>query len=203
MIDPLTLDQMRVLVAVAETGSFSAAARRLRRVQSAISLRPIQAMEATLGVPLFDRSTKTPTLTDAGAAIVADARAIVTSAMAPCARGRRASPRDVEAELTLAVDAMFPMPLLMREPEALRGAFPGLPATVFTEELGGAEETLRSGAARMAIYPAARGPDAGHFRRIPDQHHARAGRRGRATRSPGALEPIRRERRWSRMSSSC
>ena len=37
MIDPLTLDQMRVLVAVAEAGSFSAAARRLGRVQSAIS----------------------------------------------------------------------------------------------------------------------------------------------------------------------
>ena len=28
-----------------------------------------------------------------------------------------------------------------------------LPATVFTEALGGAEETLRSGAARMGIYP--------------------------------------------------
>ena len=37
MLDPLTLDQLRVLVAVADTGSFSAAARRLQRVQSAIS----------------------------------------------------------------------------------------------------------------------------------------------------------------------
>src|SRR5271163_1383505 len=124
MIDPLTLDQMRVLVAVAETGSFSAAARRLRRVQSAIS-QAVQAMETTLGVPLFDRSTRTPTLTDAGAAIVGDARAIVASAMA----------------------------LLMRSLEALRGAFPHLPATVFTEALGGAEDTLRSGAARMGIFP--------------------------------------------------
>ena len=94
MIDPLTLDQMRVLVAVAETGSFSAAARRLGRVQSAIS-QAVQAMEATLGVPLFDRSTKTPTLTDAGAAIVADARAIVDQrqraarARAEHRRGRR------------------------------------------------------------------------------------------------------------------
>ena len=37
MIDPLTLDQLRVLVAVADAGSFSAAARNLDRVQSAIS----------------------------------------------------------------------------------------------------------------------------------------------------------------------
>jgi DNA-binding transcriptional LysR family regulator len=156
MIDPLTLDQMRVLLAVAETGSFSAAARRLQRVQSAIS-QAVQAMETTLGVALFDRSTKTPTLTDAGAAILSDARAIVESAKALRARAQSIA-EDVEAELTLAVDATFPMPLLMKSLEALRGAFPQLPATVFTEALGGAEEILRSGAARMAIYPLNSGP---------------------------------------------
>jgi Bacterial regulatory helix-turn-helix protein, lysR family len=37
MLDSLTLDQMRVLIAVAESGSFSAAARRLGRVQSAVN----------------------------------------------------------------------------------------------------------------------------------------------------------------------
>jgi len=151
MIDPLTLDQMRVLVAVAEAGSFSAAARRLGRVQSAIS-QAVQAMEATLGVSLFDRSTKTPTLTDAGAAILEDARAIVRSATALRARAQSIA-SNVEAELTLAVDTTFPIPLLMRSLEALRGAFPLLPATVFTESLGGAQETLLSGAARMAILP--------------------------------------------------
>lgn len=158
MIDPLTLDQMRVLVAVAETGSFSAAARKIGRVQSAIS-QAIQGMEATLGVALFDRSSKTPTLTDAGVAIVDDARAIVGHARALRARARSIA-EDVEPELTLAVDATFPMPLLMRSLEALRLAFPDLPATVFTEALGGAEETLRSGAARMAIYPLRGGPTA-------------------------------------------
>ncbi len=55
MIDPLTLDQMRILVAVTEAGSFSAAARKLGRVQSAIS-QSIQTLETTLRVTLFDRS---------------------------------------------------------------------------------------------------------------------------------------------------
>jgi DNA-binding transcriptional LysR family regulator len=151
MIDPLTLDQMRVLVAVADAGSFSAASRRLGRVQSAIS-QAVRAMETTLGVALFDRSTKTPTLTEAGAAIVQDARAIVDSAKALRARAQSIA-EDVEPELTLAIDATFPMPLLMESLRALHGAFPKLPATVFTEALGGAEETLMSGAARMAIYP--------------------------------------------------
>jgi DNA-binding transcriptional LysR family regulator len=156
MIDPLTLDQMRVLVAVAETGSFSAASRRLGRVQSAIS-QAVRAMETTLGVALFDRSTKTPTLTEAGAAIIQDARAIVDNAKALRARAQSIA-EDVEPELTLAVDATFPMPLLMESLRALRGAFPKLPATVFTEALGGAEETLHSGAARMAIFPLLSGP---------------------------------------------
>ena len=49
MIDPLTLDQMRVLVAVADVGSFSAAARTLGRVQSTIS-QSIQTLETTLGI---------------------------------------------------------------------------------------------------------------------------------------------------------
>ncbi|HXT05975.1 MAG TPA: LysR family transcriptional regulator [Roseiarcus sp.] len=151
MFDPLTLDQMRVLVAVAETGSFSAAARKLGRVQSAIS-QAVQTMEQALQLRLFDRSRKTPTLTDLGAAVLDDARAVLarTQAMQARARGMR---DDLEPELTLAVESAFPMPLLMKSLETLRGAFPNLPATLFTEGLGGARETLLSGDARMAIYP--------------------------------------------------
>jgi DNA-binding transcriptional LysR family regulator len=156
MFDPLTLDQMRVLVAVAEAGSFSAAARRLSRVQSAIS-QAVQSMEATLGIALFDRSTRTPVLTDAGLAVVKDARAILESAKAMRARAESMA-EDVEPELTLAVDAIFPMPLLMMSLNALRSQFPKLPATVFTEALGGAEQRLREGAARMAIYTLPAGP---------------------------------------------
>jgi DNA-binding transcriptional LysR family regulator len=44
------------------------------------------------------------------------------------------------------------MPLLMESLKALRVAFPLLPASVFTEALGGAEQRLRDGAARLAIY---------------------------------------------------
>src|SRR5579863_5993493 len=151
MIDPLTLDQLRILVAVAEAGSFSAAARSLDRVQSAVS-QSIQTLETTLGLVLFDRSGKTPQLTDAGRALVSDARALIVAAGALRARAQSMAD-DVEPELTLAVDAMFPIPLLMDSLKALRSAFPLLPATVFTESLGGSEERLRNGAARLAIYP--------------------------------------------------
>jgi len=45
MLEPVTLDQLRVLIAIADGGSFSAAARKLRRAQSAIS-HAVASLEA-------------------------------------------------------------------------------------------------------------------------------------------------------------
>jgi DNA-binding transcriptional LysR family regulator len=151
MIDPLTLDQMRILVAVAETGSFSAAARRLGRVQSAVS-QAVNTLEQVLGVPLFDRAGKTPNLTSAGIVILKDARRLIDGARTMKARAASIL-TDVEPELSLAVDGAFPNDLLMASLNALRGEFPQLPVSVFTEGLGGAEQRLRDGLVQFAIYP--------------------------------------------------
>ena len=151
MLDRLTLDQLRTLVVVAETGSFSAAGRSLRRVQSAVS-QTIQGLETTLGVALFDRSTKSPTLTEAGRSLLEDARCLVDGADALRARAESIA-FDIEPELTLAVEAMFPNSVLMESLKVLTRAFPDLPVTVFTEALGGGEQRLRDGAARLALYP--------------------------------------------------
>lgn len=150
MLDRLTLDQLRTLIAVAETGSFSAAGRRLRRVQSGVS-QTIQALENTLGIPLFAREGKTPVLSDAGRAILADARRLVDQADALRARAEQIA-SDVEPELTLAVDAMFPNGLLMTSLKGLAEQFPLLPVTVFTEALGGTEQRLHDGTARLGIF---------------------------------------------------
>src|ERR1700691_5295474 len=118
MIDPLTLDQMRSVVAVAETGSFSAAARGLGRVQSAVS-QAINTLEEVLGVPLFDRAGKTPSLTATGAVLLKDARRLIDGARALRTRASTIL-ADVEPELTLAIDATFPNELLMASLKALR-----------------------------------------------------------------------------------
>jgi DNA-binding transcriptional LysR family regulator len=150
MLDRLTLDQLRVLVAVAEAGSFSAAARRLGRVQSAIS-QSVQTLETALELQLFARDGKTPKLTDAGRAILEDARRLIQGA--DILRARAASiVADVEPELPLAVDALFPSRVLMASLKALSVEFPWLPVTVFTEGLGGPEQRLRDGVVRLAIY---------------------------------------------------
>src|SRR6201994_285892 len=99
MLARLTLDQMRALIAVAETGSFSAAARRLGRVQSAIS-QTIQSLEATLGVELFDRDAKTPKLNETGRVLLQDAYGLVHGADAMRVRAESIAD-NTEPELTL------------------------------------------------------------------------------------------------------
>ncbi len=77
MLDAVSLDQLRVFICAVEEGSFSAAARKLRRAQSAVS-EMVSALEAQIGVPLFDRGGRYPKLTGAGAVLLADARGIVS-----------------------------------------------------------------------------------------------------------------------------
>jgi DNA-binding transcriptional LysR family regulator len=61
----LSLRQLRAFAAVAETGSFTLAARNLHLTQAAISVL-VRELESELGVRLFDRHTRRVDLSDAG-----------------------------------------------------------------------------------------------------------------------------------------
>lgn len=76
MIDGVTLNQLRTFVSVCDEASFSKASRHLQRAQSAIS-HAVSALEATLGVTLFERNGRKPELTSAGRLLLADARAVI------------------------------------------------------------------------------------------------------------------------------
>jgi DNA-binding transcriptional LysR family regulator len=66
MIDiPFTLDQLRILKAIAAEGSFKRAADSLYVSQPAVSLQ-VQHLERQLNVPLFDRGGRRAQLTEAG-----------------------------------------------------------------------------------------------------------------------------------------
>jgi len=75
----MDLRQMEVVVAVAEEGGFSAAARRLHVVQSAVS-STVRALERELGAPLFHRTTHRVSLTPTGHAFLPAARATLLAA---------------------------------------------------------------------------------------------------------------------------
>jgi DNA-binding transcriptional LysR family regulator len=66
MIDiPFTLDQLRILKAIAAEGSFKRAADSLYVSQPAVSLQ-VQHLERQLDIPLFDRGGRRAQLTEAG-----------------------------------------------------------------------------------------------------------------------------------------
>lgn len=66
---------VQAFLAVAETGSLSAAARRMNASQPTLG-RQIKTMEAQLGAELFHRAPRGLTLTETGAALIAPARQI-------------------------------------------------------------------------------------------------------------------------------
>ena len=61
----MDISQLEVFLAVAREGSFSRAADKLFRTQSAVS-QAIRKLESEIGDPLFDRSSRNGLLTDAG-----------------------------------------------------------------------------------------------------------------------------------------
>src|SRR5205807_94272 len=77
----MELRQLATFVAVAEEGSFTRAADRLHVVQSAVSAG-VRKLEDELGASLFDRSTHHVKLTDAGRALLPEARATLAAAQA-------------------------------------------------------------------------------------------------------------------------
>jgi DNA-binding transcriptional LysR family regulator len=150
MLDALTLDQMRVFVAVAEAGSFRAAAARLARVQSAVS-HAIATLEDQLAVALFDRAGHhRPVLTPAGKALLADVRVILTKVDAVRARARRLG-EGVELELAVALDPQFPLGLAGAALKDLHDAYPSVGLRLWTAPLGAAIAALREGSCALAI----------------------------------------------------
>ena len=74
----MEIHQLRYFVAVAEEGSFSRAAARVRVAQSSLS-QQIRKLEAEVGQPLFDRLPRSVVLTEAGRCLIDYARQILAS----------------------------------------------------------------------------------------------------------------------------
>jgi LysR family glycine cleavage system transcriptional activator len=111
-----TVDQLRTFLTIAETLSFRSTARALVVAPAVVSER-VRQLEATLGAPLFRRTTRSVALTAQGQALIPFARRAV-EAMLDCAHaaGERLAPP--HAEVTLGVEpevaARWVAPLLAR-----------------------------------------------------------------------------------------
>ncbi|MYN08070.1 LysR family transcriptional regulator [Pseudoduganella aquatica] len=129
-----SLDQLRVFIAVIDHGGFAHAARALHRTQSVISYT-IANLEEQLNIALLDRSKRKPTLTEAGRALLADARAVSMKVDSMRSRAKALS-AGLEAEVSLVVDVMFPTCLLVRILNDFQQTYPTVAMRLRTEALG-------------------------------------------------------------------
>ena len=149
MIDALSLDQLRVFVAAAETGSFSAAGRKLRRAQSLVS-QTVANLEAQLEVRLFDRTKKYPQLTGEGQALLVEAKAVLDRMDGLKARARTMA-EGLEPELSAVIDVMYPMPALTRAVGFFRQTYPRTPLLLYVEALGAVVQHVQDGRCRIGV----------------------------------------------------
>lgn len=145
----LTLDQLRVWVAVVHSGSFSAAGRRLGKVQSAIS-QSVATMEEALGVTVFDRAAGRGQMTAQGEALLPEVRVVLAS-VARLGGHARALEAGRESELSIVRDAVFPETVLVEMARLLASQFPDVALRTETEVLEGVVRRVESGACRLGV----------------------------------------------------
>ncbi len=149
MLDGVSLDQLRTFIVAVDEGSFSAAARKLRRAQSVVS-DLIGHLEAQIGVQLFDRTGRYPKLTAEGVVLLADARGIVSGVDFMKARAKGMA-SGLEPELSVVVDVFFPIEAITEAAKEFRRHFPGTPLRLYVEALGGAYQPVLDATASIGV----------------------------------------------------
>ncbi|KAA0571535.1 LysR family transcriptional regulator [Azospirillum sp. Sh1] len=145
-----TFDQLRVFLTVVDTGSFAGAARKLGRATSVISYS-IANLEMQLGVSLFDReTTKRPQLTDAGRAVLSEARTIANG-MGSLRAKVKGLIEGLESEVHLVLDVMLPAWRVVDALKAFRETYPTVTLRLHVEALGAVTQMVLNRAATIGI----------------------------------------------------
>ena len=145
-----TYDQLQVFLAVVEAGSLAGAGRRLGRATSAVSYA-IDNLEAVLGVDVFTRhTTHKPQLSEAGRAVLAEARVISDGFDKLRARVKGLA-EGLEAEVRLVVDVMLPTALLVNALKTFQVQFPTVPIRLHVEALGAVSQMVLDGVADLGV----------------------------------------------------
>ena len=125
----MELRHLRYFIAVAEEGHITRAAERLGMQQPPLS-QQIRAIEKELGVQLLRRKARGVELTDAGSALLAEARATLSQLDRAVETTRRTA-RGEQGRLCVGVTSTSPFhPLVPRAVRAFREACPNVSLTV-------------------------------------------------------------------------
>jgi DNA-binding transcriptional LysR family regulator len=146
----MNLRQYEYALAVAEEGSMTAAADRLRVTQPSLS-QQIAALEKNLGVRLFTRNPSGVTVTVAGRAFLAEAK-IATTASRRAVTAARAADGELAGELVMAVYMGLGARQLPEVLGQLRGRHPKLQVTLYEEpDPADMERMVREGTLDMIL----------------------------------------------------
>ncbi|ROL67800.1 LysR family transcriptional regulator [Pseudomonas protegens] len=142
-----SLEQLQMFVQAAQTGSFSAAARKLGKTQSTVSVA-IANLEADLGVELFDRSSRNPVLTASGRKMLLQAEAVLERCLTLQANADGLS-QVLEPQLSIVIETPYgPLMPALREFEQ---AFPYVDLLIRHPLSGDASELVARGDAVLGI----------------------------------------------------
>ena len=131
-MDKVDWNQLRAFLETAETGSLSAAARKLGQSQPTLS-RQVAALELALGVTLFERVGKTMALTTTGQELLVHARVMGAAAheLGLAAAGRSEEVEGVVSVATSDAVAAYLMPKILLQ---IRQAAPGIQVEVVASD---------------------------------------------------------------------
>ena len=145
----ISLELLHVIDAIDRHGSFTAAARALHRVPSALS-HAVAKLEDELGLPLFIREGRRAFLNEAGRTLLEDGRLLLRSADELERRVRRIA-TGWESELRIALDAIIPVERMYTLLDRFYAAGHGTQIRLSSEVLGGTWDALATDRADLAI----------------------------------------------------
>jgi DNA-binding transcriptional LysR family regulator len=153
----VNLRQFEYLVAIAEDGSFRAAAQRLRVAAPSIS-QQIRLLELEVGGPLLERLPRGARLTPAGRAFLPEARSALLAAQRAQRAGRAALALEL-AEIEIATVLSLAVGLLPQAIRRLSDTYPGMSVRLHEfshREL--LEDAVEAGVADIAVGPVPQRP---------------------------------------------
>ncbi len=145
----ISLEQWRVFAAVVDAGTYAKAAERLHKSQSSMTYA-VQKIEDLLDVQLFEIDGRKAVLTESGELLFDRAKALIEEAdrVERAAAGLAAG---WEAELRIAVDALFPTWLMLECLDRFAQEHPDIRIELFESVLDGTNELLLRGDVELAI----------------------------------------------------
>ncbi|MBY5945637.1 LysR family transcriptional regulator [Photobacterium rosenbergii] len=148
MISP-NIEHLYYFTTVVETGSFTAAGRKLGRDRSSIG-QAIANLEVDLGVKLFHRNGRNLTLTEEGENLYGRARTLVQNYQSFCQLSQNVA-HHIESSLVIGVDFLTTVEEIAHIDQALSDQFPGLNVQWQNHPTNNLDSLLEQGQVDIAI----------------------------------------------------